>query len=126
MAEFLRRSSNTSAERHVKRSIMNTGPHTRRHLALWLPAIFGAFHFIALGLSILDADWRGGEGLGYAMVLSDGPLLALCQHHGLVDNFLCGSPLSVLLTGTLMYAVVGFVIGAVIDWIRALIARRWS
>lgn len=99
-------------------------PHITKRLALRLAATFGAFHFIFLGLSILEVDWRGGEGLGYAMALLDGPLLAVCQHHRAVDDFLCGSPRSVLLAGTVIYALVGFFIGAVIDWIRALIARR--
>lgn len=108
---------------------MNMRPHITKRLALRLAAIFGAFHFIILGLSIIDADWRGGEGLGYGLALSDGPLLALCQHYRAVGTLLCygtyrGNYVDLLVTGTLMYAMVGFIMGAAIDWIRALIARH--
>lgn len=101
-------------------------------LAILLPLIFASFHFIAVGLTILTGGENGDGALG--LVLGDLPLFALCAYSGL-GRYLCpisGAPPTpldwtiFLLAGTVTYAIIGFVIGVVIDRIRVLIARRWG
>jgi hypothetical protein len=97
----------------------------KKHLSLWLAAILGASHLFFLGLSIVDQNWRGGE--DYAVVYLDLPLFALCQRTSVCGYRNFGplfSNLFLLTAGTLMYALIGFVIGTVIAWIRGFIARR--
>jgi hypothetical protein len=99
----------------------------KKRLSLWLAVIFAAFHFVAIGGTILESG-GGGEGLAFALVGYDWVLLWLCAH-SVLGRYLCSytTPrgwVIYLLAGTLIYAIAGFAIGAVIDSVRALIRRR--
>lgn len=99
----------------------------KKRLSLWLAVIFAAFHFIAIGGTILGSG-GGGEGLTFGLIAYDWVLLWLCGHSVIV-RYVCSSTTPrgwtiYLLAGTLLYAVAGFAVGAVIDSLRSLIARR--
>lgn len=99
----------------------------KKRLSLWLPVIFAAFHLIVVGGAILEAGGGDDEGLAFAIYFADMPLFVLANHvhiHGSIDSTPHDAELVFLWAGTLMYALVGFLIGAAIDWIRAFIARR--
>lgn len=106
----------------------------KARLRIRLAVIFAAIHFFAVGSAVLGtAGGRGGgEGLAFVFLGWDLPLLALCQHlavcsEPLYNDYSLGiSRFSVyfLLAGTLMYALCGFIIGAAIDGVRALVAQR--
>lgn len=98
-------------------------PWWQRRLPLLLAVVFAAFHLIVIGGTLLESppvgmeDWRG-----YVLVIYDFPLFMFCRftpvcalYHG------PGSLELFLFAGTLMYAFAGFLIGAVIDWIRPFI-----
>lgn len=100
----------------------------KKRLSLWLPVIFAAFHLIVVGGVLLDvARGAEGEGPAFAVFFYDLPLFVLAKHVHIDGSINFGphsAELFFLSAGTLMYALVGFLIGAAIDWIRAFIARR--
>lgn len=94
-------------------------------LAWLLAVIFGAIHLVVVGGGILEGAFDGDGALG--LVLADWPLLALCWYSALgrhLCSFIPRGWVIYVLAGTLIYTLVGFVIGAVIDRIRTLIAQR--
>lgn len=98
----------------------------KRRLPLWLTAIFAAFHLIVIGGAMLESP-QGGEGFAFVIAAYDWPLLALCKNTALCGHKYHGpgvANLVILLAGTLIYALAGFVIGTVIGWLRVLIAPR--
>jgi hypothetical protein len=97
------------------------------HLRILLPVAFAAFHFIAVGDMLLTGGENGDGALG--LVILDGPLFVLCVHApSALGRYFCSLTypgcVIYLLAGTLMYALAGFVIGAVIDRARALLMRH--
>ena len=100
----------------------------KKRLSLWLPVIFAAFHLVVVGAAFLEAGGDdGGEGLAFAIFFADLPLFVLAKAVHIPGSINPGphnAKLFILLAGTLMYALVGFLIGAAIDWIRAFLARR--
>lgn len=103
----------------------------RARLRIRLAVIFAAIHFFLVGAAVVGSG-GSGEALAFVLLGWDLPLVALCQHLAA-----CGEPLYnnygfgisrftvyFLLAGTAMYALAGFVVGAAIDGLRALIARR--
>lgn len=102
----------------------------RSPLPVVLAVIFAAFHLIVVGGMILESP-QGGEGFAYAFIAYEWPLLLLCLHVPVFGQYLChgvsGNHYSVVLvTGTVVYALIGFGIGAAIIRIRALLASRWD
>lgn len=99
----------------------------RHGLALWLTVILAVIHFIAIGGGILAGDFEGDGALGF--IMWDWLLLALCAH-SVLGRYLCSNTphglVVYVVAGTLIYALVGFVIGSLIDGIRALIALHGS
>lgn len=99
----------------------------RARLRIRLAVIFAAIHFIVVGGGILMGAQNGDGALG--LVFWDLPLLELCAHSPL-GRYVCSfSPRGwaiYVLAGTLIYALIGFVIGAAIDGLRALIVHRWG
>jgi hypothetical protein len=98
----------------------------RSRLPLLLAAIFAAFHLIVVGGALESGS--GGEGLAVVILAYDFLLLALCQHAHTLGGYLCygvshGSFAVLLISGTVMYGLAGFVIGVVIR-LRALATRR--
>lgn len=96
-------------------------------MPLVLAAIFAAFHLIVMGGAILESP-QGGEGFAFVFAVYEWPLLLLCLHAPAFGQYLChavsGDHNSVLLiSGTLIYALIGFLVGALIDWTRAFIER---
>ncbi len=95
----------------------------RNGFAWLLAVILAAIHFIVIGGGILAGDFEGDGALGF--VIWDWPLFALCAH-SVLGRYLCSfTPHGLVVyvaAGTLLYAFVGFVIGALIDRIRAVIA----
>lgn len=93
-----------------------------------LAAIFAAFHLIVVGGMILESP-QGGEGFAYAFVSYELPTLLLCLHVPVVGKYLCHGLSSdhyavVMISGTVVYALIGFAFGIAIVRIRELIARR--
>lgn len=107
------------------------GLNTRFRLRL--AVIFAAIHFFVVGMAVVMSG-GGGEALAFVFVGWDAPLLGLCQHiaacaEPLYNNYGFGITrftVYLLLAGTVMYAIAGFVVGAAIDGMLALIARRRS
>ena len=97
----------------------------KTRVRILLPLILGGIYFLMMGATILQTGGNG-EGFAFSVLYFDLPLLVLCQHSAVCGTKYYGLLAFILLAGTLMYAIAGFVIGAVIDWIRALIARRWG
>jgi hypothetical protein len=99
--------------------------HLKVRLQILLPLIFAGIHLLAMGLTILTGDENGDGALG--VVLWNWPVFVLCKL-SIVGRYICSfTPhgwVVFVLTGALIYAFIGFVIGTVIDRIRALIARR--
>jgi hypothetical protein len=99
----------------------------KARLRIRLAVIFAALHLIVVGTAILESDGDDEEGLAYVLALCDFPLYAMCDFTAICGHKYYGpvvSGLFFLVAGTLMYAVVGFLVGAVIDWVRTLIARH--
>lgn len=90
----------------------------RSRLPFLLAAIFAAFHLIVVGGVILEsAGSGGGEGFAFAILVYDFPLIVLCQWPP--GTYLCygvahGSYSVLLISGTVLYGLVGFVIGIMI------------
>ena len=98
----------------------------KRRMSLWLPVILAVFHFIVMGNAFIQAsDGSDPEGLAFAVGYVDMPLFVLCRLIP-ICNFggdRPGIPLMFLFAGSLTYAFIGFLIGALIDWARNLIER---
>jgi hypothetical protein len=87
-------------------------------LRILLPVVFAAFHFIAVGDMLLTGGENGDGALG--LLILDWPLILPCMHtHAAFARPFCsiapGGWTLYLLAGTLIYALIGFAIGAAID-----------
>ena len=101
--------------------------YLKARLQILLPVIFAGVHLIAMGSTLLTGGENGDGAL--VVFLWNLPVFALCKL-SIVGRYLCSfTPwgwVIFVLTGMLIYAFVGLVIGTMIDWIRTRIARHWS
>lgn len=101
--------------------------HLKVRLQILLPLIFAGIHLIAMGGTLLTGGENGDGALG--IVLWNWPVFVLCKL-SIVGRYICSfTPrgwVVFVLTGALIYAFIGLVIGTLADRIRAVIARRWG
>lgn len=90
-----------------------------------LAAIFGGINLLIAAIGIVGGGFNGEGAIG--LIVMDLPVALVCSYTGIGRNMLSYGPGGwglFMLAGALTYALLGFAIGAAIDWIRTSIARR--